>query len=260
MEKHKHCTANQRPPSLKTDVSPFDYSSGPQLTSKTINEFLKWAAFVPVSDVEVIRKRIAIASGEVNLAEALGKELFTLPVRDISRHGLLLSAIGELKNLQTVSFLIDFIWYKELLVPFNGQPQFHQACSFETDGDEILRAKATEMLSYIGSREAREATLDIAAKHTSDFVRAAAIDAYMFNSGDSTDAAEQLYNIVQKEDIWRIGLPRLTKNMDPELFEKNVFEFYNKYPEMRPKAPHKCVTPGPEPRSWYIDKCKKKEV
>ncbi len=239
------------PPLLLADVPSFDRSSGPMLSAETIDEFIQWAAGVPAGEVEVIRERIANAREDENLIDQLTKELWRLPVRDVSRHGLLLSTIGELRDPRAASVLIKFIWYDGEIAPGDDRKRFLHSCSFEADGSEVLRARATEMLSYLSSSEAAEATLEIVARHPSDFVRAAAIDAHMFNAGDSPEAAEQLHKTVREEDRWRVGLPRLTRDVDPEEFERAVLAFYEQYPQERPPAPEQHPQPGPETRSWY---------
>lgn len=238
MSRNRSLDGLEQPPHLYVEVSPFDRYSGPNLSTNTVDEFLNWLAFVPVADVDVIRKRIADAREEDGLFETLDKELWSLPVSDVGRHRLLLSTIGELKYPNAVQSLVKFIWYDGQITTRGHLEPNHEPCSFESDGDEMLQARATEMLSHLGSREAIEATLDIAAKHNSDLVRAAAIDAFMFNAGDGKEPAGQLEKIVRQEDLWRIGLPRLTADTDPAEFEKSVLAFYNRYPEERPPAPH----------------------
>jgi hypothetical protein len=238
MTRNKSLARIEEEPPLLAEVSPFDYNSGPKLSARTVDGFLRWAAFVPVADVDIIRKRIADAREEVDLFETLDKELWSFPVSDVSRHRLLLSTIGELKNPGAVNSLVEFIWHNGEITTRGNVQLNRQPCSFERDGDEILQARATEMLSHLGSAEAAQATLDIAARHPSNLVRAAAIDAFMFNAGDSPAAATQLHNIVRQEDVWRIGLPRLTADVDPVEFEKSVLDFYNRYPSERPPVPH----------------------
>src|SRR5205085_82955 len=160
-----------------------------------------------------------------------------LPVRDVSRRRLLISTLGELKNPQAVHTLVKFIWHKGEIVARDDRERHRQPCSFEADGGEMLRARATEMLSHLVVDEAAGATLNIATGHPSAFVRAAAIDAYMFNAGDSPEAAAQLRKCVRPDDHWRVGLPRLTRDMDPAKFEKAVLIFYENYTEERPPSP-----------------------
>jgi len=204
-----------------------------------------------LAQVEVIRERIAHARDDYHLLERLTKELWALPIRDISRHRLLLSTIGELKNPQAVGTLVKFIWHEGEIVARGDHERYSQPCSFEADGGEMLRARAAEMLSYLGSHEAADATLNIATRHPTAFVRAAAIDAHMFNAGDSPEAAAQLRSCVDPNDVWRVGLPRMTRDMDPEKFEKAILAFHAKYPEEQPPAPRHHKPPAPDGRSWY---------
>ena len=244
-------------PPLLANVPPFDRTSGPNLSTKTIDDFLEWAASVPVAEVEVIRGRIACVCDDDRVLERLSEELWALPVRDVSRHRLLLSILGELKNPRAVRTLVKFIWHEGDITTRDDRERNRRPCSFEADGGDMLRARATEMLSHLGSQEAFDATIDIAVRHPNAFVRAAAIDAHMFNSGDSPEVAERLRKCVQPNDQWRVGLPRMTQDMDPDKFEKAVLAFYEQYPEERPQMPVHCGPPGPEPRSWHATHCEK---
>jgi hypothetical protein len=210
-----------------------------------------WAASVPQGEIAVVRERIARSRNSEALLESLSKELMAFPVRDVSRHRLLLSTVGELKNPHAASTLIKFIWHEGTITVHDPQPRTRRACSFETDGDDLLRARAAEMLSHLGSEQAEEATLEIAARHPASFVRAAAIDAHMFNAGDSGKSAAQLRDCIRPDDLWRVGLPRMKRDMDALAFEKAVLTFYQRYPEHHPPAPAHHHAPGPPSRSWH---------
>jgi hypothetical protein len=242
----------QAPPPLRGNVPDFDRTSGPKLTADTVDAFLTWAARVPRADVDEIRKRIAAAQDDRKLLEALEHELWLLPVRDVGRHRLLISTIGELKSPEAAPILIKFIWYEGEIAVRADRGGHLEPCSFEADGDEILRARAAEMLSHLGSHRAMEATLEIAVSHPVSFVRAAAIDAHMYNAGDTPEAAAQLRGCVPEAEHYRIGLPRLTRDMDPAEFEKAVLSFYHRYPKERPRPPTQSPPPGPSARSWQV--------
>jgi len=239
---------------LRTDVPPFDRTSGPKLYAHTIDEFSTWAARVPRAEVDVIRQRIAEARNNTRLLEALDSELWAFPVRDVARHRSILSVIGELKMPSAVPMLIKFVWHDGEITRRGERGGHLRPCSFEADGEEMLRARAAEMLSYIGSPEATEATLDIAARHSMPFVRAAAIDSHMYNAGDTSEAADQLRACVAPDDHFRIGLPRLTRDMDPAEFERAVVAFYQRHPEERPRQPSQSKPPGPSRRSWQPER------
>jgi hypothetical protein len=219
----------------------------PALTADTVDEFLRWAASVPVGEVAVIREYIAAARGDDSLLDRLIAELWTLPVQNVGRHSMLLSTLGELRDGRAASALARFVWHQDLMAlsPPEGQP----GCGFEAHPAEALQARAAEMLSYLGTEEAVEETLRIAAEHPRAGVRAAAIDAHLFNHDDSSDELNRLRSRVRAEDQPLVGVPRLTRGSDPQQFERAVRRFYEQYPDqLPPEIELRAVVEPPSPR------------
>jgi hypothetical protein len=224
------------------DAEPFDESSGPRLTADTVSDFLLWLASVPVGAVELISARIGAARGDERLRVRLFEDLLSRPVVDASRHELLLSVIGELRDPAAVKPLFEFVTREGPLAP-SAIPEpglTDRSCRFEVEGSSLmLRARGAEMLAYIGTSEAFEATLKVAASHPDQLVRLAAADGYLFARSDSDEAANELRSMVPGEDRDLIGLPRITREIDPETFDKSVTSFYDRHPEDFPPAPQR---------------------
>jgi hypothetical protein len=95
--------------------------------------------------------------------------------------------------------------------------------------------------------------LSFASTHDSPTVRLAALDAYTYNHDDSPDAIERARAAALPQEAKFIGLPRRTRDSDPEQLAASVAAFYDQYPEERPPKPQ---TPrrhthkrAPSPRS-----------
>jgi len=123
---------------------------------------------------------------------------------------------------------------------------------FNYDGG--LRARAAEMLSYIGTHSALDATRDVVHRHPSPEVRIAAIDAYLFQLHDSADARAELQGLVQPDDRKMIGLPRRTRDMDVREFDARLNAFYERYPDERPPAPVQVVSDSERNRKATLGK------
>jgi hypothetical protein len=220
---------------------------GPPLEADTLEEFLAWAAAVPVGAVESIKGNIAAARDRDDdaLVEALSTELWRLPVDDVPRHMVLLATIGELRDPRLRELLSDFVWYSPLV--HERLQERPDGCSFEARPDEMLQARAAEMLSYLTTDESDRDTLRVALEHPSMSVRAAAIDAHLYNHGDDEDEIERLRSTVRSEDAPLVGVPRFTRDGDPEEFERAVEDYYRRNPEQR--APELHAGPGPADRS-----------
>ena len=257
MVEHSNCrprrepTRNDPPPFRSSP--PFDIVSGPHLRHDTVDEFIAWSAAVPVSQVEVVRQRIAKSRVDEKLVDTLLETLWKLPVLDVGRHRILLSILGELRSDRAVASLEKFIWHERELtpvLPHTGQPS---PCMFESSGTELLQARAAEMLSYIASDSSAKAVLRIIRDHPKLLVRISAIDAHLFNHDDSHEVAEELRKLVRSSDRHCVGLPRKVRGGDVEQFERAVFAWYESNPEHRPPRPKQNLEAGnpPQPRSWF---------
>ena len=247
---HTPPTACDAPP--LRHAPPFDITSGPSLSRETWDQFVTWAATVPQSHVDVVRRRIVACDRDGRVLEALLDALWKLPVVDAGRHRIILSILGEMKDERAVERLSDFVWHDGELTPTvtsNGRPR---PCMFEVDGTELLQSRAAEMLSYIGTQAAKTTILKVAQSHPKLTVRMAAIDAHLYNHGDSREAADELRRLVRASDRPLVGLPRKVRGVDAEAFEQAVLEWYEQNREHRPPAPKQNPEPGhdPEPRSW----------
>jgi hypothetical protein len=219
-----------------------DYEAAPELRAEDLDDFLHWAAGVPTGQVALIRNQIASATGDQALVDRLVSELWRLPVTDVGRHLLLLSTIGELRDERVAPELARFVWYDEDSLatrPDSDQP----GCGFEAHPAELLQARAVEMLSYLASEAGDDETLRVAAEHPRPGVRAAAIDAHLFNHDDAAEEVDRLRSRVRAEEAMLVGRPRFTRDTDPREFERAVLDFYERYPAQRgaaeqPRPPH----------------------
>jgi hypothetical protein len=236
---------SEGPPPFQAPV--FDPDGGPALDRDNLDSFIEWTAAVPIAGVETIRRRIAAARENQGVFAGLLDRLWDLPAADVSRHGLLLSIIGELRNPDAVQALSEFVWYSGDMTLSRSEAALRN-CTFEINGTSMLKARATEMLAWISTEDAYAATRRIAVEHPDAVVRAAAVDAYMFNHGDSEEAANELRQIIEPGDEPLVGLPRLTRDTDREEFERRVLDFYDRYPNERPPEVGMPVPPEPAPR------------
>jgi hypothetical protein len=227
------------------------------LTAETIDEFVQWIAAVPNSETQLIRDAIAKARDDDAVHLALIGRLFSLPVVDFGVHHLLLSVLGELRRADSAEHLIRFVNLPgDQVIPLPPREQGGGLCTSYLDYCAGLQARAVEMLAYLGTSLADEAVLQAASAHPSSVVRVAALDAYLFNHQDSSEAAEEARAAARPEEAMFVGLPRRTRDSDPAEFEARVADFYKRYPSEVPPLPHpkRCsrqTTPqaSPLPRS-----------
>jgi hypothetical protein len=224
---------------------PPDYSPerGPDLAAGTIDEFLLWAGGVPTGDAEMMRERIASAREDSTLLERLLEELWKLPVRDDTRHFLLLSTIGELRAERAAGELARFIWFPDERISAL-EHEMADGCGFGPSTAEVLKARAVEMLAYLGTSEAVEEVVRVAADHPTASVRAAAIDAHLYNHGDAPEEMDRLRGRLRSSDTHLVGLPRFTREANPEAFDRAITDFYTDHPDRRPRLERDASGPA----------------
>ncbi len=222
----------------------YDVERGPDLHAESIDEFLQWAGGVPAGAADMIRSRIGAARGDTTVLDRLLEELWKLPVRDEARHYLLLSTIGELRDGRAATELVRFIWEPDERISSVGHEVVEDGCGFGPSTAELLKARAVEMLAHLTTSEAVEETLRVAADHPTAAVRAAAIDAHLFNHDDSPEEMERVRGRVRADDAPIVGLPRFTRQVNPREFDRAIADFYSRHPERRAQPEREAGGPA----------------
>ena len=238
----------------------FDGSSVPtppsvQLSADTVEDFVRWVAAVPISKAQLIRDEIAAVRSDEKIFDALVASLLRLPVADFGRHQLLLSILGELRNPKSVEPLIRFInTPSDQVIPPPPPEQSKGVNTSYLDYSAALQARAVEMLAFIRTAEALAAVLQAASGHISRAVRLAALDAFIFNHGDSPESIEKARAAARLEEAKFVGLPRRERGFNPADFDAKVVAFYQRYPEEKPPTPeHIHAGPPRERRRHEVD-------
>ena len=229
--------ANQPPPAPVVVPSP--PWPGLVLTPNNIDGFILVIANAPKTQIPAIRQAIAKTPDRDRVIGGLSARLLESPVTNVGRRLMILAVLGELKSPRAIAPLEEFIWSEKITVrgELGGPvPSTPPATSyFPYTG--ALKARAAEMLAYIGTQDAFNATLEVAGRHPLREVRVAAIDAYLYNHGDSAGAREALRRVVPQSEAKLIGIPRRTHDMDVRDFDRRLDAFYAQYPEERPPVP-----------------------
>jgi hypothetical protein len=223
------------------------------LEARTLDDFLTWVAGTPVSDVQVVRDAVAASRSDAEVGAALIASLFNLPVADIGQHLLLLSVIGEMRQPAFVEPLVKFIGLPaDSIVRDRSNSGACGACTSHLDTAAMLKARAVEMLAWLRTSEALEAVLGFARYHESRGVRHAAVDAFTYNHEDSPEAVARARAAARRDEAKLVGLPRFTRESNPEELSRNVAAFYEQHPEDRPPSPQMAGPPRrriPQPRT-----------
>jgi hypothetical protein len=206
--------------------------------------FVRWVEGVSGFQTDLVKSQIATGASVPATISALNARLdtSTYPITDLTYGLVLLSVIGQAHDASSVSPLNTFINQTAATMSCApGDGGLPDAGDYITpvDCDEMLRVRATEMLAYIETihpnlRQLMTNTLSIAKYHPSSAVRQAAIDAYMFNRGDTTDASDYLSSQIDASDRIFIGRPRMYGDFDASAFDDKLSAWYDAHSEQVP--------------------------
>lgn len=201
-----------------------------QLGPKTVDAFVAWVAAAPAHRTDEIRDRIA-AGCDDDVVEALGATLLARPVRDATMQLIVLAILGESRRPAAVGPLVRFITTVDPLFEAVEYPPVRLGgnaidCDVNLNMGGALRARAVEMLCYLKTEQALNATLTFVSDHPEADVRHAAIDAYLFKHADSGAAEAEIRRRVRHEDRAWVAVPRRSADMDGQAFDARLAELH----------------------------------
>ena len=196
------------------------------LSAETVDEFLAFASRAGSEDRERLRELIFAAREDHAVVDRLFERLDRDRQADVGAALLTLSVIGELRRADALDRLERLVW-EELS---EAEEVGHGALS-RHDLLEMLQSKAAEGIAYLATDEADEVIFRVIRHHPSPAVRSAAVDAFLFNHGDSDEARARLQEVVLLGDAAFADRVRHTRSMDRDEFNAGLARFYAVHPE-----------------------------
>jgi hypothetical protein len=207
----------------------------PRLTSRTVDDFLSWASRVPNAELHRVKDYLGRVEVTSALNDALHRELLREPIEDVGRHLILLATIGELRHPDAALPLEEFIRRESR----ESSPEEGVGCQGPIG---VLEARAVEMLAHLRTAEADTMVLRAIREHPFRAVRAAAVDAYLFNHDDSKQALSAVRRRLRPDERHLVGMARWSKSMDVTEFEAKVDQYYRQHPSELPPPPTPAAT------------------
>ena len=210
----------------------------PPLASATdVSGFLDWAGASHVDEREDARKAIAAVAEREDVLEALVKEVERVQTTDHTRALLALALLGETRSPTAQEFFANFARR-----PLPAEGTVIEGEVIEQTRAAQLQAKAVDGLAYANTKSTNGILTQIIAEHPSKIVRAEAINAYLWNHGDSDEARKFLSRYVRRDE--RILLDRVRRNTGEiaESFNSKLAQFLKQHPEAVPPPPEKLQT------------------
>jgi hypothetical protein len=187
--------------------------------------FLDWASGSVPSEHEQVRQALAFARTNADIVQALCQESNEATL-------VALSLLGEMRSPLSETCLRQFV---RLPLPEIGTVVEGEI--LERTALATLQAKAIVGLAYLRSTSADAEVLRVVREHPSRVVRAAAIDAYLWNRSDSAQARATLLQYVRPDETIFIDRVRRESGESAVAFNRKLDNFLKLHPEVRPPAP-----------------------
>lgn len=225
----------------RSQLRPPALSGSGESARRSVSAFIDWAAASTEKEIETVREHLAAARENRDVGEAFCEHAMRERLADHSRALVALGLLGEMKSAAGEKCFVQF-----LAMPLPTQGTVVEGEILEQTALATLQAKAVDGLAYLGTPSAQEEVLRIVRTHPSRIVRAEAINAYLWNHGDSAEAKAALRKVVRKDEEIFVDRVRFNSGEKAETFNRKLEEFLKAHPEAIPPAPQKSKEGGPE--------------
>lgn len=186
-------------------------------------------------DLPMVAELVESLRQQPGAVEAMARQYHQLPAEAIEQRLVVLGMLGEMKRSDAVAQLREVVWAP--LPPADPQAEMLT----ERDLEEMVQVKAVQGLAYLATPQADAEVREVIERHEALHVRVSAIDAYMWNHGDSPKTAAELYRLLPAELHPYVERPRFHRGMDRKEFTRRLRTWQAKWGS-RPQAP----TSGPD--------------
>jgi len=214
-----------KPPTLEV--------SGAKL-QQSVAAYISWASASTQREKETARRTLAEVKGNRQIGEAFCDHARQVRLRDHSRALVTLGLLGEMKSAAGEACFREF-----LAMPLPTQGTVVEGEILEQKALASLQAKAVDGLAYLRTPQADEEVLHIVREHPSRAVRAEAINAYLWNHGDSEEAKQTLRKHTREGEQIFVDRVRWNSGEKGESFNRKLEAFLKAHPEVIPPAPAK---------------------
>ena len=237
---------NGKLPDVK--FTPLPKQTPVHLDPSTVETFVDWVATMPSTQVNDVKEQIAAVKSDPKVVDAVASHLSFRNLGSYGRQLIYLSVLGELRNERALGPLQEYLNSRECpvfeeITAFPRQPGLPHTSKF--DACAGLKSAAANMIAYLNTPAALNVVLQTIQEHPSRFVRLSAMNAYLFNNGDSPEAIAAARQRARPEEAKFVGMPRLSADGDRNAFAERLTRFYADHPEERaPELSRAARRPG----------------
>ena len=177
------------------------------------------------ADLPVIAEVVAGLRQQPGAVEAMARQYRQLPAEAVEQRLVVLGILGEMKRTDAMAQLREVVWAP--LPPADSKGDLLT----ERDIEEMIQAKAVQGLAYLATPQADAAVREVIERHEALHVRVSAIDAYMWNHGDSPKTAAELYRLLPADLHPYVERPRFHSGMDRQEFTRKLRAWQAKWGE-----------------------------
>jgi hypothetical protein len=215
--------------------------SPPRLdTASDVAAFIDWAAASHVDEEDDVRRAIAAVARNRAVLSALITEIERAQTADHPRALLALGLLGETRSADAQDYFTAFV---RRPLPTTGT--VIEGEIIEQTLAAQLQGKAVDGLAFINTESANQVVTEVIARHSSRIVRAEAINAYLWNHGDSAAARESLARVVREDERILLDRVRRVAGERAETFDPKLEQFLRQHPEVMAAAPEQGTQPTP---------------
>jgi hypothetical protein len=182
-------------------------------------------------DMAVVGEAVEGLRQQPGAVKAITRHYQTLPAEAFEKRLMVIGILGEMRRPDSASQLREVVW-----APLPPAESTAEKLS-QRDLEEMIQVKAVQGLAYLATPAADQAVLEVIANHEALHVRASAIDAYMWNHGDSRQTADQLYRLLPAELHPYVERPRFHRDMDPAEFTRRLAAWRERWHPRPAKSP-----------------------
>ncbi len=179
-------------------------------------------------DLPALTETLAALSQQPRIVAAFAESYKQLRPEALQERLLTLGMVGELRRPDAIPFLKEVVW-----TPLPAKEGSGERLS-PREIEEMVQVKAVEGIAFVATADADAAAKEVMLKHPSTHVRATAIDAYMWNHGDSAEAAKELYALLPSELHPYVERPRFHPGMDAKAFAERLGAWQAKWASAKP--------------------------
>jgi len=198
---------------------------------KALASFFKECSRATQRDIPQIRQAVSLLRKQKNAVQGFINSYNSTPLGDFHARLFILRLLGELQRPDALVFLKSVVW-----APLPPETRKSKTDSLSPrDFQQMIQTKAVQCIAFTRNDDgttsdaAEQEMLEIIRNHSSTYIRICAIDAYMWNHGDTQKAADSLKVLLPANLRKFVGRPRFYRGANRQVFVDQLAEWRKRW-------------------------------